>query len=227
MKKKLFNLFCLLRLPIALGASLMMTFALVYIMQALIDGSGRELDEEPNLNIVEFTRVKQDNEVRTKLRRPEPPPLPDEPPSQPKQMMASAADTDAWSSAYVAPPASLDVGTSLGGYISDGMFLPILKVQPVYPRKALERGLVGWVQLEFTVDEIGRVIDPIVVDHCVMVWRPDRTECVGRPGKLFDKSAINAASKFKYKPRVIDGMAIATAGVRHMISFELDETGSD
>ncbi|MEX2327106.1 MAG: energy transducer TonB, partial [Pseudomonadales bacterium] len=108
------------------------------------------------------------------------------------------------------------------GFISDGNYLPIVKVQPVYPRTALVRGLGGWVVLEFTVDKIGRVVDPVVIDNCVSLFKFGE-ECEDQPGSLFDHSALRAAVKFKYKPKVEDGVPIATHHVRHKISFELDE----
>jgi protein TonB len=38
---------------------------------------------------------------------------------------------------------------------------------------------------------------------------------------VFDSAALKAAFKFKYKPKVIDGEPVATAGVQNKISFEL------
>lgn len=45
--------------------------------------------------------------------------------------------------------------------------LPRVKVAPRYPRKALNRGLVGWVIVEFEVTPEGRTASPAVVDSCV------------------------------------------------------------
>ena len=46
-----------------------------------------------------------------------------------------------------------------------GEYLPIGKFGP-YPRRALSRGMTGWVIVEFTVTELGTVIDPVVVSNC-------------------------------------------------------------
>ena len=73
------------------------------------------------------------------------------------------------------------------------------------------------------MDEIGRVIDPTVVDNCVLVCSPKLDKCTDSPRQTFDKSALAAAARFKYKPKIVDGHPIATAGVRNMITFELDE----
>ena len=83
-----------------------------------------------------------------------------------------------------------------------------MKVAPVHPRRALSRGIEGYVIVEFTVTKQGTVRDAKVV----------RAE----PESLFDQAAIDAALKFKYKPRVIDGEAVEVAGVQNKISFQIN-----
>jgi periplasmic protein TonB len=217
------RLISILRLPVAGLLAMVVTIFLFYLMQFLI-ASGEKAITGQNLgNIVEFTRIKQEQIVETKKRRPEPPPLPDEPPKVATPRVQANTNTEGWSNVFKPLNTAVQVNSSLN-FRSDGEYLPILKVQPVYPTKALERGLVGWVVVEFTVDEVGKVINPIVIDHCVEVQRIASTElCYDRPGRIFDKPALAAASRFKYKPKVIDGQAIATAGVRNMITFLLED----
>ncbi len=86
-------------------------------------------------------------------------------------------------------------------------FLPIVKVAPIYPRYALERNLEGHVLLEFAVTTTGTVRDPVVIE--------------ATPPGVFDDAAIAAATKFIYKPRMVDGNPVETAGVRNRISFEI------
>lgn len=212
----------ILRLPVAMLLSVLMTVMLFYLMQYLIDSGEKALSEGQPGQIVDFTRVREEQEVVTKKRRPEPPPLPDEQPKVAKPNLRAESDPDAWSNEFMAPVANVAVNSSVN-FRSDGEYLPILKVQPIYPLRALQRGLVGWVIVEFTVDEIGRVKNPLVIDNCVQIWTPSFEHCTDRPRRTFDKSALTAASRFKYKPRVIDGQAIATVGVRNMITYELDE----
>jgi protein TonB len=210
------------RLPAAFLLSVLVTAMLFYLMQFLIDSGEKALTEGKAGQIVDFTRVKEVAAVETRKRRPKPPPLPDEAPKVIKPTLQADTNPEAWSNRFEAPITDVAVNSSLN-FRSDGEYLPILKVQPNYPQRALERGLVGWVVVEFTVDEIGRVIDPIVVDNCVLTWTPELEQCADSPRKTFDKSALSAAARFKYKPKVIDGQAIATVGVRNMITFSLDE----
>jgi len=40
---------------------------------------------------------------------------------------------------------------------------------------------------------------------------------------VFDRAAENAALKFKYKPKIVDGEPVETAGVQNKITFQLTE----
>ncbi len=102
----------------------------------------------------------------------------------------------------------LNVGGT-GGFSSDGEYLPIVKVAPVYPRRAQTRGIEGYVLLEFVVTKTGAVRDPVVIES--------------KPPGIFDRAALQAALKFKYKPKVVNGQPIDVAGVRNRITFELQD----
>ena len=201
---------------------LFVTLALFYLMQALISGGKNALTEDKVGNLVDFVRVKQDQEVQTKQRRPKKPPPPDEPPPDvPPQDFNLKVDQTNFSMNDLNMNVNVDVGG--GGFgISDGEYLPIVKVQPQYPRRALSRGLTGWAIVEFTVTDQGTVADPFVVSNCAQI-KTARTEgeCFDKPSSVFDSAAIKAALKFKYKPKVIDGTPVATAGVQNKITFEL------
>jgi protein TonB len=43
------------------------------------------------------------------------------------------------------------------------------------------------------------------------------------PAKIFNKAAINSALKYKYKPRVVDGVPQDVKGVRTRVTFRLQE----
>ena len=154
-----------------------------------------------------------------------PPPPPDEPPPdiQPQNFNVEV-DNAGFSMSNVDLNVNVDVGG--GGFgISDGEYLPIVKVSPQYPRRALSRGMAGWVIVEFIVTEQGTVRDPFVVSNCGYipnVRNPE--ECVDSPNTVFNNAALKAAVKFKYKPKVIDGQPVETAGVQNRIIFELADS---
>ncbi len=198
------------------------TLALFYLMQALIQGADSALSDDKIGNLVDFVRVRQDQDVETKKRKPKKPPPPDEPPPDvPPQNFNVTVDKAGFSMANMDTNVIINVGGG-GLGISVGDYLPIVKVQPQYPRRALSRGMTGWVIVEFTVTDKGTVEDAVVVENCGWIQNVRKEgECVDNPSSVFDSAATKAALKFKYKPKVIDGEPVATAGVQNKITFEL------
>lgn len=201
----------MLRLFAALLAAVVITLGLFYLMQSLITGGDGALTEPAKGSVLDFVRVDQDENVEQKERRPERPPEPEEPPPEApeQQMQAEDMSSDAGGydfSANVGDGGGLSGGMALDA--SDGEYLPIVKVQASYPRRALQRGVEGYVIVGFTVTRQGTVRDPYVVE--------------ADPQNIFDQAAMDAVSKFKYKPRVVDGEAVEVEGVQNRITFEID-----
>ena len=84
--------------------------------------------------------------------------------------------------------------------------IPLVKIQPKYPREALKEGKTGFVTVKLTVDEKGRVTSAIIEE--------------ANPPKIFDAAVIQAVLKWKFKPRVIDGVPIKQVGLT-TIEFNL------
>ena len=190
---------------IALGAAV--TFGLLFIMQLLIATGHEALTDTASFRITDFVRVERNEVIETRKDKPEKPPEPEIPPEMPSPSNADNLD-NAMAVSLSAP--LLNANLSIGGIgfgVSDGEYLPIVKVAPVYPSRALSRGLEGYCILEFTVTRTGAVTDVMTV------------ECTST---LFERAAIQAALKFKYKPRVIDGEPVDVAGVPHKITFVIE-----
>jgi protein TonB len=110
----------------------------------------------------------------------------------------------------IAPQAKITLNLNATGMSSgDGEYLPIVKVAPIYPRRAQTRGISGYCIVEYTVTTTGAIRDPQPVD------------C--QPQGIFERASVKAAEKFKYKPRVVDGNAIEVAGVQNKFTFELEK----
>jgi protein TonB len=111
----------------------------------------------------------------------------------------------------IAPP-TVATDTNIGGpggmNIAEGDYLPIVRVAPVYPARALSRGLEGYVDLSFTVTTAGTVRDPVILFST---------------SSLFERAAVRAVLKFKYKPRVVDGVPVDVPNVKTRISFQIED----
>ena len=201
----------LLRYLPALVLAVSVTFLLLWGMQRLITGGNDVLTEPPKGNVLDFIRLKRDETVQKKERKPQKPPKPETPPPpmQQPQMAQSNPNAEAVSTSFSAD-ISTDAGLSGGLSLDtgDGDYLPIVKVAPIYPRRAQSRGIEGYVIVEFTVSKNGSVKNPSVVE--------------AKPEGIFDRAAMDAALKFKYKPRVVDGVAMEVAGVQNRITFQID-----
>lgn len=98
-------------------------------------------------------------------------------------------------------------------------YQPLFKRPPTYPRSALTRNAEGTVLVEFTVDEMGFVREPVVVDSKL------RKRVGGGPQsgivQDFEHAAIAAAKRFRYAPKFAEGEPVAVEGVRNVIVFEM------
>ena len=196
----------LTRISFCVGAGTFATFVLFLLMQELIKSEENPFTELALGPIVDFVPVIEDIEVKEKRLPPKPPPEPDEVPPDPPRTPIDPEEATA--GIEMRPPAhGPDVTIPDNtGYV-DGEYLPMVKVDPAYPRRAITRGIEGYVLLEFTVTRTGAVRDPVVVESA--------------PPGIFERAAQDAALRFKYKPRVVNGTPIDVAGVLNRITFSL------
>lgn len=200
----------LLRLFAGAISGAVIAFLLYWLMSVLVAAGVNALTDAPKGRIVDFVRVPNPPQLRTEQPKPEKPPKPEVAPEMPPIETATVKPTgNTVDIGDMEIDSSLAVDTGAGLSASDGEYLPIVKVAPQYPSRAQSRGIEGWVLLRFTVTETGAVIDPEVID--------------AEPAGVFDNAAKKAVLRFKYKPRVIDGVARKVPGVEHLITFELEK----
>ncbi|MEM7501052.1 MAG: energy transducer TonB [Pseudomonadota bacterium] len=90
----------------------------------------------------------------------------------------------------------------------DGPLVRLLTVAPNYPASAIGRDLEGSVTVRFDVTAQGDVINASVV-----------TSTHG----VFEASALKAVGKFRFKPRVVDGIALPSQGVTYRFQYRMDD----
>lgn len=189
------------------------TFGLFWLMQFLISMDSFRIDDAKRGRLIEFVRLKRDSDLELKDRRlPEKKEKEEQPP--PPDMNLSATPKPGQEAlAIAAPRADYDIdisgGPNLGGPASDADVIPLVRVLPQYPPRASARGIEGWVIVEFTITAAGTVKDPIVVD--------------ADPPGIFNRAMLRAIRKWKYKPKIEDGIAVERTGVRVRQNFEMDE----
>ena len=185
-----------------LAASFVLTISIFFIMQWLIDVGDVELDNT-SIKIADVTMPERELELLMDMERPQE----EEPPPEtmpPEFDMTPPAEVDS----SAARP-NLGFKGKKAGVFADGSYVHIFQVPPVYPRRALERGIEGCVMLKFTVTKVGSTRDPSV-------------EWAVPPG-IFDRAAMRSALKYKYKPQIRDGEAIEVPNVRTVVIFKIED----
>jgi protein TonB len=95
---------------------------------------------------------------------------------------------------------------NVGG--SDRDTMPLVRINPDYPPRAQSRGIEGWVLIEFTITAAGTVRDARVVQ--------------ASPKGYFEDAALKAIARWRYNPKVQEGVAVERVGVRVRLSFNME-----
>lgn len=85
-------------------------------------------------------------------------------------------------------------------------YQPLSKEAPDYPERALDKNIEGDCSVEYTVNTLGRVENPRVLDGC---------------HPLFMRPSLAAANTFRYQPRMMDGKAVAVPAVRNTFHYRI------
>ena len=201
-----------MRATIGVLLGVVVTTGLLWTMQYLIKTADRSLNDTGKLHMVDFVRVRRDETVQRRELKPEKPPSPEKPPETPPTPRLDDVNASADKIAISAAPVETNIELSGAGFslgVGEGDYLPIVKVAPIYPDRALSRGIEGYCIVEYTVTKQGTTRDPVVLeDQCT--------------SSLFHRSSLAASLKFKYKPRVIDGEAVEVPGVRNKFTFTIE-----
>jgi protein TonB len=206
-----------LRTPVAAVLAVAVTFGLFIFMQKLISSGDHSRDDLDAIAGIRFGPVDIPDDVATRDRRKPPkPPPPKDPPPPPKLQVAKPDQV-------VQNMPKLDIpnldnplvggeGMFIGNFGAvdrneEGDIIPIVKIAPMYPRDAQIKGLEGWVEVEFIITEAGTVKDPRVIN--------------ADPPRVFNREALRAILKWKFKPRIIDGVAVEREATQRL-DFALD-----
>ncbi|WP_262694235.1 energy transducer TonB [Kordiimonas aquimaris] len=202
------------RVATSMAAAGGVTFGLFLVMNFLVAGDGEvNLDENARARFVDIIQDIDEQPPQRLEREVEKPPEVEAPPPEIEtpQLDVQGPDKLNLSIGRANAGAGVDLGSIDLGPSSDGDYLPLVRVQPQYPRRAAERGIEGYAIVELTVAEDGTVPrDSIVVIEA-------------EPKGYFEREAIKAAAKFKYKPKVVNGKGQEVTGVRYRFSFNLQD----
>ena len=198
------------------GLSAAITIALFFVMVILISLGDSGMKEDTSVKLADV--VMPERQIETFITEVEKPDKPEEQPediAQPELDLQPLAGIDV---SIAKPKPAFKAG---GSFFRDGEYIPLFKVQPIYPRRAQERGTEGFSIVSFTITESGTVEDAKAIEgYC---GDPEGPETELRPCTLFNSASARAALKLKYKPKIVDGKATSVEGVLHRFTFIMAE----
>ena len=196
------------RVPIAIFAAGVFTSGMFWLLWSLVN-TAFDVGDSAVASRIEFSRMRRDTEVETRreqrVERERPPPTPETP-----RMAFSATGIDN-NVAMLAPNvdargAMSRLSMSAG---SDRDVIPLVRINPDYPPRAQQRGIEGYVIVQFTITATGTVKDAIVVE--------------AMPRGMFDDAALKAIARWRYNPKVENGTAVERVGIRTRLTFQLEQ----
>ena len=206
------------RYAAGIGFSSLITLSLFFIMVILIALGDSGIKEDTSVKLADVVMPeRQIDTFMTEVDKPEKPEEQPEDIAQPELDLAPLTGLDV---SIAKPKANFKSG---GSFFKDGSYIPLFKVIPIYPRRAQERGTMGYALVEFTITDTGSVENAEAIEGYCSNSDPNDPATEFRPCTMFNSASARAALKLKYKPKIVDGKAVPVEGVLHRFTYVLDE----
>ena len=200
-----------LRFAVAPVSAFVITMGLIFMMQTLIVTGEKAIQKVLVTEFADFIRVRKPEEVETRSTKPKKVVVEQVPEKIDLNRQIDQEAGGVEINFVVSSPrfeAASMMGLTSGIGSPDSEYLPIVRVLPIYPRRAQTMGLEGWVILEFTVNEAGTTEDIRVLDSS---------------NGIFETAAVRSVEKYKYRPRVVNGQPVKVTGIKHKVTFMIEE----
>lgn len=191
--------------------AMLVTAVLFFVMAFFLQQKKDGFDQRYNPVDLDFLMPEREIETLLQVKKPLKPELEKEPPALLPEFSSNFPEMSALKTQIELPVFKPDINIALNlpTLSGDNDYFPILKVAPLYPPRASKRNIEGYVIVEYSISENGQVFNVKVIE--------------ANPPGVFDQSAIEAARKFKYKPRRQNDQAVVVNGVKNRFTFRLEE----
>lgn len=202
----------IVRLLVGAPLAAIVTFLLFTLMQILIFEDGTPLEEAGD--DIRISIAEAPEEIQARVRDANIDQVEDvTPPPPPPAIERARADQPTESmSTIVGGLPEFDRPSLAGGDISfdvsDRDAQPLVRIPPQYPPRAAERGIEGRCSVEFDVTPDGN---------------PTNVRILSCTNSVFERETIRAVERWRYEPRVQDGVAQWRRGVQTQFDYNLDQ----
>tara|TARA_Y100000992_G_scaffold300358_1_gene268864 strand:+ start:155 stop:856 length:702 start_codon:yes stop_codon:yes gene_type:complete len=201
-----------------IGFSSLITVGLFFVMVILIALGDSGIKDDTSVKLTDI--VMPEREIDTFMSEVDKPDKPDEQPEDIAQPELDLQPLTGLDVSVAKPKPNFKAG---GSFFRDGEYIPLFKVVPIYPRRAQERGTMGYALVSFTITETGSVENAVPVEGYCSSKSPEDPNVEFRPCSMFNSASARAALKLKYKPKIVDGKAVPVDDVLHRFTYILDE----
>jgi len=206
------------------AAAMMLNLALFGLMPYLLTRNSAAPERQQEVHQINVIRLKQaDSPVKRSTEKPpEPPPERQAPKPQAAKLAPTklslpfdvnprlpAAGPDSLS-VPVVPMSQFGAGNLADIFSTGDLDVPLtvlVRIPPVYPMSAKNRGTEGWVKVRFIVQEDGSVGSVSVAES--------------EPKTIFDDAVIRSVSGWRFKAGTVGGMPVKT-WAETVVRFKLD-----
>ncbi len=198
----------------AFPIALMITLGLLYLMTTFISITDN-MDSPPAFNTVNIDAIFEKDIPKEEVvkKRPKKPP---EVKSPPPGSHTIATQTDVVTDHVFDPKTfhsdmttAVTVDPTALGVNVDGPAIPVTQMAAIYPERAKRRGLEGYVDIAFDITVDGTTENVRVIDS--------------NPVRTFDREALRAVKKWKYRPERVDGKPMPVKNVHTRVRFTMEK----
>lgn len=200
----------------AMAYSVLVTVGLFWLMHIAIEGGVHDVEKAKTLPAIDFVRLKKDTEIETRQRKKPPKPEPPKQPPPPK-MKVDTPPPETPQVPFSMPkmnlPTNITGGPFLGAYVGGDLtgyseLIPLVRIQPQYPRAAARDKIEGYVVMELVVNPDGTVRSAVPKE--------------AKPRGVFESAAVASILKWKFKPKIVDGKAVEQRALQRL-DFKLEQ----
>jgi len=193
---------------ISIFSGFLAIIALFWLMQVLIQNTDQAIDDSKGTSYLDFIRIKPTKQQNIRPKKPlEPKVIPKTPDMPPLMQNKLSIDNSQPVQLNIKPSLNMS-GTNFILAPSSGDYLPLVRIAPIYPENARRRSIEGSCVVQFDVNEQGATRN-------VRILKCD--------SRYFHRASINAVSRFKYQPRIINGQAVIVKDVKTRFKYRLED----
>ncbi|BFM13475.1 hypothetical protein R50072_36280 [Simiduia litorea] len=190
----------------SLPLAALVTLSLVYGMHLLIKQDAVEPEEDkrppiPSIVMKDPEPIVDQFEEAKKIVDPETPP---------PTSTTDPYDVDTGSGGYTLPKIKINPSTDkLNINIGGGNLVKQVMIAPTYPRHALRNGTEGYVDIAYDVTAFGGTENITVL--------------YAEPEGVFERAALAAVARWKFRPQMIDNEPVPTQGLKERVRFTIEK----